>query len=325
MAATRIAVIGAGIAGLLAARRIADGGHTAVVVEKRETLGGRLATTRLAGARLDDGAQFFTVRGPEFRALADRWLAAGIAYEWCRGFDQPPRSPDGYPRYAGTGGMQTLAAELAAGLEVHAGGAVTAITMQRSGARLTLDDGTAIAAGGVVFTPPVPQALALLDAGGIALDPAERDALDAITYEPTIAVLAVLDRPSAVPPPGGVQPAGGAFSFVADNQAKGISDRPAVTLHAAGELSEARWDDRDDDLLADLLVEGRRWLGAEPVAAVLKRWRHARPVTLHPEAFLAVDGPVPCVFAGDGFKEARIEGAARSGWAAAGAVLDLLR
>ena len=39
---------------------------------------------------------------------------------------------------------------------------------------------------------------------------------------------------------------------------------------------------------------------------------------------MVAEGPVPVVFAGDGFGEACMEGAASSGWAAAAVVLDRL-
>ncbi|HIP78813.1 MAG TPA: FAD-binding protein, partial [Kiloniellaceae bacterium] len=44
--APRIAVIGAGLAGLLCARRLQDAGLHPVVFEKSRGLGGRLATRR---------------------------------------------------------------------------------------------------------------------------------------------------------------------------------------------------------------------------------------------------------------------------------------
>ena len=73
-----------------------------------------------------------------------------------------------------------------------------------------------------------PQTFSLLFEAGVDL-PRELVADD---YDRTIALLAVLDGPSAVPPPGGVQQPDGIFSFVADNATKGVSAVPAVTLHA---------------------------------------------------------------------------------------------
>jgi predicted NAD/FAD-dependent oxidoreductase len=318
-----VIVVGAGMAGLLAARRLGEHGHPVIVVEQGPAPGGRLATRYLAGARLDHGAQFFTVRSPEFSALTDRWLSTGVAYEWCRGFDQPPAEPDGHPRYAGRSGMNGLARVAAAGLDVRLGHQVTAIAPNGA---VVFSDGDTLHGSAIVLTPPVPRCLALLDAGATPVPRGDREALEAVAYEPTLAVLATLDRPSAVPPPGGVQLADGPFSFVADNHAKGISNVPAVTLHASGELSRERWGDPDDEILASLLDAGRRWLGrsAAIVGATVERWTHARPTVLHPDPYLVVDGPVPMVLAGDAFEQARVEGAARSGWAAADALLRQL-
>ena len=85
--------------------------------DKGRSPGGRLATRRIDGARVDHGAQFFTVRSDEFAALRARsGSAAGLVREWCRGFSA---EGDGYPRYVARGGMNALAKHLAAGLDVR--------------------------------------------------------------------------------------------------------------------------------------------------------------------------------------------------------------
>lgn len=45
----RVAVVGAGLAGLIAARAMADVGHTVAVFEKGRGLGGRMASRRKNG------------------------------------------------------------------------------------------------------------------------------------------------------------------------------------------------------------------------------------------------------------------------------------
>lgn len=231
MADDPVVVVGAGVSGLLAARRLVDAGHSVVVIDGDTVAGGRLATRLIGGARLDHGAQFMTARSPEFADLMQAWLADGTVYEWCRGFAQPPAEPDGHPRYAAAGGMAELAGTLAEGLVVQLGNPVVAV--DRAEALVGLDDGSTMVAAGVVLTPPVPRSLALVDAAGVPLPVEARQALEAVAYEPTLAALALLDQPSEVPPPGGVQLTDGPFSFVADNHAKGISELSAVTLHAS--------------------------------------------------------------------------------------------
>jgi oxygen-dependent protoporphyrinogen oxidase len=67
----RAVVIGGGVAGLVAARRLALGGAQVVLLEASDRLGGRVASTELAGIRVDTGAESFAVRGGAVRALVD--------------------------------------------------------------------------------------------------------------------------------------------------------------------------------------------------------------------------------------------------------------
>ncbi len=74
---THVLVIGAGMAGLTAARALAEVGVTVTVIEARDRIGGRLHTTELAGAPVDlGGAWVHGTRGSPLAAFAD---AHGIA------------------------------------------------------------------------------------------------------------------------------------------------------------------------------------------------------------------------------------------------------
>ncbi|HVK26838.1 MAG TPA: FAD-dependent oxidoreductase [Nocardioides sp.] len=64
-----IVVIGAGIAGLAAARRLAGAGHTTVVLEAAGQPGGRIRTERIAGGHIEHGGIFHTEQYHSFRFL----------------------------------------------------------------------------------------------------------------------------------------------------------------------------------------------------------------------------------------------------------------
>jgi renalase len=76
----RIAVIGAGIAGLACARTLAQAGHEVSVYEKSRGYGGRMACRSTPFGGFDHGVQYFTVRDERFtRALK---LHPGLCRPW---------------------------------------------------------------------------------------------------------------------------------------------------------------------------------------------------------------------------------------------------
>ena len=74
------AIIGAGIAGVAAARTLVQAGHQVTLFEKSRGLGGRMATRRTEFGSFDHGAQYFTVRDTRFaRALE---TVPGVCRPW---------------------------------------------------------------------------------------------------------------------------------------------------------------------------------------------------------------------------------------------------
>lgn len=311
-----VVVVGAGLAGLVAARRLVAAGHSVVVFDKGRSPGGRLATRRIGTATLDHGAQFFTARSPAFTDAVAGWQAEGLVVEWCRGFG----GDDGHPRYRVEGGMHALAKRLADELDVRCDSLVFALRRDPRGTwQVQLDDAAIVDADAVVLTCPVPQSLSLAISADVDV-PAELVGFD---YDPTLCLLAVLDAASGVPAPGGVQDADVTFSFVADNALKGVSAVPALTLHATAQWSRDHLDTPTAEVHAALVAAAAPWIGeAQVIESQVKRWRYATPVRTWPAPCLALEGgPGPLVLAGDAYAGPKVEGAYTSGLAAAATLI----
>lgn len=322
-------VIGAGLAGLIAAKTLGEQGQRVRIVDKGRSVGGRLATRRIGSAVIDHGAQFFTTRSEAFTEAVEEWIDAGVVEEWCRGFDG---DGDGYPRYRTAGGMNQLAKHLRSGLPQS----VEVLTGHRAASIIPLADGLALSydagqrppdeSASVICTAPVPQALELLDSGGLRIDDPMLGVRD-LRYHAVIGLLATLDRPGSFGPTGARQrPDDPVFTFCCDNGTKGISPVPAATFHTSHARSAELWDRSDSEILTALRPEAEALLGEASILEIqVKKWRYAGPVEPWPDRSATVASiPGPVVLAGDGFGGPKVEGAFLSGLAAAEAVLTAI-
>lgn len=320
-----ILIIGAGMTGLMAALQLAGGKQTVTLVDKGHSVGGRLATRRLAAGRADHGAQFFTVRDADFQAYVDAWQQAGLVYEWSRGWSDGSLNPDGadgYPRYAVRDGMnglaKALAAKASAAPNVHIVTDVRIAAVRHEGVRwfAEADDGRRFEAGTLVMTAPVPQSLDLLARGGIVLPEICQQELGPLAYAPCLCGMYRVEGEVMLPEPGAVQRPRAEITWLADNRRKGISpDATVITIHAGPEFSRTHYDAADAVVEPHLRAALMPYLGegATIAEAQVKRWRYALPLVLYPQRYLkALDLP-SLYFGGDAFGGPRVEGAALSG------------
>jgi renalase len=312
-----IAIIGAGIAGAVAAHVLAERGYSVQVLEKSRGAGGRMATRRgqLTGQAWDHGAQYFTVESPSFQTLTQVWAQQGWIQPWFEQLQDTQGNALGAPktRWKVTGGMNKLAKNLLQHPKIT-------LTPQALVAQLSHSHGQwmiqteaagAFHADALILTAPVPQALALFaNSPQLQLDSIEKKALEAITYDPSWALLIQLDPrvASTLPEPGGFKgrmpqhP----LAWVADNALKGSSSHPGtLTVHASAEFSREHFEADPHEVETELLAALAEQLGVEelPVDRVTShRWRYSLVRQAYPEPTLTLTGDhPPCCLAGDAF------------------------
>ena len=308
-------IIGAGMAGLTAARELHQRGWDVVVLDKGRGVGGRMATRRIEQARLDHGAQYFSAKTPEFQRTVQDLVAENVVTEWH--LEQATGSDMDFdqPQYIGVDGMNAVAKALARNLTVLPNQTVVSFRAEAAGWLVETESGGQYRANSLLITVPAPQALVLVQKGGFALADADRVALSAITYRPCIAVMVALNQPSHLPAPGVVHYDTGDVAWVADNAQKGISpDQPSVTIHASADFSQAHFDNDLTVVGQQLIDQLRELIPAGAVSAVqVHRWRYSLADQRYSNPFLVADAPFPLLFGGDGFGAGNVEGAFISG------------
>jgi renalase len=300
-----VVIVGAGIAGLACARRLAQEGMQPILFDKGRGIGGRMATRRADGLQFDHGAQYVTAKGAGFTAVLRDLAAAGDAAPWPDG--------SGRARVVGTPGMATLGKALAAGLDVRQGVQINTIRPGDGGWLLRAGD-ACHAAARVVITVPAPQVAELISAdhplaallGGVRMDPC-LTLMAGITAPPPYVTreapdesLAWIAQDSAKPG----RPAGGAVAWVAQ---------------ASPAFSAAHLEDSPAAITARMLpmLCDRLGVTADRVThAAAHRWRYARVTVSLGQPFLR-DAGRSLYLGGDWCIGPRVEAAWTSGTAIA--------
>jgi predicted NAD/FAD-dependent oxidoreductase len=292
----RIAVIGAGLAGLTAARALADRGRAVTVFEKSCGLGGRLATRRTReGLDFDHGAPAVHGEDAAFRAFLTTAEAEGRAARW-----------DG--AVVGLPGMSGLVGGLAVGLDVRFDVEVEAV----------LRDGAGWSVAGETFAHaivaiPAPQAARLCAAA-----PRLVEAAQAARMSPCWTLLAAFDGARAeIAPPAPFE------KVIRCSAHPGRAPAPdRWVAHAALDWTEAHLEMEKPAACDRLLPALAPALGVAPGAAryaAAHRWRYARTAVAVGEPCVAQDG---MVLAGDWLLGPDAGDAFASGLAAAAAIAD---
>ncbi|MEQ1616525.1 MAG: FAD-dependent oxidoreductase, partial [Hyphomicrobiaceae bacterium] len=160
----RVAVIGAGLAGLSCARVLRRAGAYVEIFEQEKVIGGRVGTSRMGIVPFDHGAQYITARSERFKSYIEELASTGYAARWT------PRAVAGeegggqmLPWYVGTPGMASIARPLAESVRISTGRRVHTIQRLEKGWHLWFDDQTSAGPfAQVAVAVPAPEARLLL-------------------------------------------------------------------------------------------------------------------------------------------------------------------
>ena len=321
-----VAVVGAGISGLFAARTLVDHGLKVRVFEKSRGPGGRSSTRRDGYYSFDHGAQYFTVRDDRFRRYVDSWIEDGLVQSWqgrigtASGGEVQLKS-DGINRFVGVPGMSAVAGHLASHLQITYDTKVRGIERTTNHWRLIKDSGEDLGSFKVVIVamPPEQAAALLVESANLIKQ------VQSVKMLPTWAVVAVFDR-SLNLELDGMFAHNSPLSWMARNNSKpGRPRHECWVLHGTNEWSASHLEEDEREVSAVLLqafFEATGSKSIQPTFARAHRWRFA--LAENPlKVGCLWDEKLRLGVCGDWCHMSRIEGAFLSGVAMAGQVLGL--
>lgn len=351
-----VAIVGAGIAGLVCAQNLSQAGLRVGILEKSRGVGGRVATRRLHHTCADHGTCYLSPQGEAFRAFIDSLQTAGVVQVWTDtvhemdGTGQITADPDRYPRYVAPAGMTAIAKALATNLDIRFSHRVhtLALTDDRRWS-LTAECPTEIAPNGaaeftassLVLAIPAPQAAALVQSLAGILPDAFLSTLNGVDYLPSMAVMAGY-APEHQADWDQQYPGVRSLTFAQhlalgwiglDSSKRPPAPQPVFVIQSTGGLAADALDTPDLQPVAQTLLDAaaaslRPWF-ATPEWFQVHRWRYAFPKSPLTQPFL--DGTVDqqnargrraiLLCCGDWCGGRKVEAAFRSGAATADRLL----
>lgn len=317
----KIAVIGAGMAGITCARKLVDAGLEVVVFEKSRGIGGRLATRRTEFGSFDHGAPFFSAVSDQFAAFVAEKLVAGSLAIWS---DSGFVATKPALQFVGLPGMNAFLKPESRPLRLHK--ETTIARIHDDGEALRLEGNLPLDCASfshVVVTAPAPQA-AQITANISSL----QTVLGSIVFAPCWVLMISVRRAS-----------GGSAGFLAapDTDIKQMIQESAKPgrapdgdierwiVHCTDEFSAAALEETPAAIIDRLLPAALEILSAAKADIVYcgaHRWRYATAVKpAGTPVLMSADRRV--IIAGDGCAGGGVEGAFESGLAAAEAILDM--
>jgi renalase len=292
---TRIAIIGAGMAGLACARVLADAGHDVRVFDKGRGPGGRMSTRRVQTAmsevQFDHGAQYFTARDPAFVGLIAEFVATNAVAPWHGNLVRLAKDGTNSPLanetlYVGVPGMNGIVRAMSIGLNVAWGVRVETLQRHKGAWMLLSDQGEGLGEfDQLVCAVPAEQVAPLIQSHAPDLAARAKD----VTSLPCWTGMFAFEAPLSSPFDAIRLDDHPMIDFIAANHSKpgreasGTAGPSTYVVQARADWSRLHLEDEADSVTADLLAGLHSFSDNQPslVSSTAHRWRFAKVEVQH--------------------------------------------
>ena len=272
----RVAVIGAGLAGLSCARVLRRAGCYVQVFEQDRVVGGRMGTARLGLIPFDHGAQYVSARNARFKTFLEETVGSGYAGKWSpRGYNGEEGEGQISTWVVGTPGMSSIVRPLAENVRMSFGRRVHTLQRKDKAWTLWFDDQTSEGPfAAVAVCVPAPEAQFLL---GRLPDIAEP--LNRVRMQPCWALMVRLDQ-KILPEQDVYSDMSQVVRWISRNNSKPGRNAAGdhLVVHAAPAWTRQTEDADPDAVAEELWAEVSHALNLPPVRPtqmVAHLWRYA--------------------------------------------------
>lgn len=290
----QIAIVGAGISGLTAARQLQSQGHTVTIYEKSTGVSGRMSTRMTEFGGFDHGAQYFTVTSDRFKKEVADWLKVGWVAPWesrLVSLDGGLTEPAGCTSkpFVPVPGMNSLGKQLAHGLDVRKEQQVTALEKTNNQWVLSIkSDEVPVAASAGPFDAVILAIPPELATPLLSVHPAFFDKVGNVRLQPCWTLMLAFSTPLNLAYDG---------AWISHSKLAWISRDTSKPDHRAGERwvchATPAWSkehlEDDAERIKDKLAKAFHEATSTPVQhihATAHRWRYAQATSPLPESCL---------------------------------------
>ncbi|MEB3217673.1 MAG: FAD-dependent oxidoreductase [Nostocales cyanobacterium 94392] len=330
---TNVAVIGAGMSGLVCAQQLTQAGYSVRVIDKSRGVGGRVATRRLFETKADHGACYLKPKGEVLQRLVNLLVEKDQLEVWTNTVHELEANSSSITSkipsslsYIASSGMNAIAKFLTQGLEIVHNQRVNSISINSQNQWcLTSETNKEFTTSSLVIAIPAPQAVTLLEPSAELLDHNFLEKLSSVEFDAALTVIS--GYPDSLPQ----LPEWKAITFKdhsilgwigLDSSKRKNPPQPHFVIHSSADFAQRYFESADLQQVGQQILENAasslnlQWLN-NPQWMQVHRWRYAFPKTPIKQSYLAAETPSPLVCCGDWCGGNLIESAMLSGIAAA--------